>query len=339
MKSLSIVFQGPASGPDGMLCTWVLRHLERTRRAFPETEIILSTWLAPAAQTRLWQRHLHSLDVHLVVSDDPGPIIGTDNGAQYITNVNRLLTSSRAGLAAVSRPLAVKLRTDTWLSDRKLLSLFRLHVLCEAPSVPRHPDFIVFQSRVINATWFARDARGSLPYLYHPGDILLAGYTADLRLFFSAPLAGQSIFQPVEMPGLGCPWRYVPEQWFWVHAIRQATGQWVYPGNFSCSEENTVDSEQWYLANFVPYSARALSLHWPKYWRYYPFRGLFSVYTHRRWLRLAARYQGRPAFCLSALFSDFFTAVWRNGYRLRTCLLRHALLRRIALRLFVHRRL
>lgn len=337
MKEISIVFQGPVSDRDGLLKTEVMKYLACTRRAFPSAEIILSSWRCSPDQVRVWQQHLGPLNVRLVLSDDPGAITGTINDNRYITNLNRLRVSAQAGLAAATRPLAVKLRTDSFLRNRRLVSLLKQHVLKDTPGLSRDPAFCVFQARVINASWFARDARGSQPYLYHPGDIFLAGYTEDLRLFFSAPAAGQTLFSPARMPGLGCPWRFVPEQWFWVHAIHQATGNWVYDGNFRYSESNIAASEQFYLANFVPFSARALGFSWPKRWRCYPLRGLFSVYTHARWQRLAANYQGRDTYSLSAVTDKFLTRVWRGGYQLRGFLLRCSLIRRVALRLFVHR--
>jgi hypothetical protein len=338
MKNLSIVFQGPAAGPDGELQPDVLLNLQRTRQVFPAAEIILSTWMLLTTQIPAWHRHLRPLEIKLILSEDPGALAETHRGVRYVTNVNRLLVSSSAGLAAASQLLAVKLRTDTWLSSRGVVNLLRQQVLSEDPAIPRDPAFTAFRARVINAEWFARDARGSLPYLYHPGDIFLAGYTTDLRLFFSAPPAGPDLFHPTSVPGLGCPWRYVPEQWFWLHAIHQVRGRWVYPGNFTHSEENIAASEQWYLANFIPCSARTLGLHWPKYWRCYPLRGLFSMYTPRRWQRLAARYQGQYVRRLPDVLDDFLSVTWRCGYRLRERILRHDLLRRIARRLFVHRR-
>ncbi|MFP3524598.1 WavE lipopolysaccharide synthesis family protein [Pantoea sp. SIMBA_072] len=338
MRNLSIVFQGPAADRHGRLSPAVVRHLARTRRAFPAAEIILSSWKCCPDPAWTWQGDLRPLGVRLVLSNDPGALSGTISGCRYVTNLNRLMVSACAGLAAATRPLAVKLRTDSALRNRKLVSLLAQHVLQESPAVPRDPAFRVFQSRVINASWYARDARGSLPYLYHPGDIFLAGWTEDLRLFFSAPAAGPTLFSPSSLPGLGCPWRFVPEQWFWVHAIYRATGRWVYDGNFRHAEGSVADSEQWYLANFVPFSSRALGFSWSKYWRCYPLRGLFSVYTHVRWRRLAARYQGRRVVSLAALGDALLTRIWRCGYRVRRRLLRLYLLRRIALRLFVHRR-
>lgn len=335
MNTLSIVFQGPA-GQNGELSAEVRQNLLRTRAAFPQAELIVSTWhYSPAADKALHNK-LRALDITLVLSHDPGPIIATDSSGRYITNLNRMLVSARAGLAAASRPLAVKLRTDTWLSGRKLADLLRRHVLDEAEPV-REVEFRIFKSRVINVCWFARDARGSLPYLYHPGDILLAGRTEDVRLFFSAPLADKGLFRPARMAGLWSAWRYVPEQWCWINAIYHATGRRVFAGNFDYSPAQLAKSERYFLANFVPYRPRQLNFHWPKYWRRYPFRGLFSTVTPARWRRMASRYQGGVTYSLLSHVDEVLTAVWRAGYCLRAKLMSIRNIRKLLMFLFFHR--
>ncbi|WP_216674520.1 hypothetical protein, partial [Klebsiella pneumoniae] len=71
-----------------------------------------------------------------------------------------------------------------------------------------------------------------------------------------------------------------------------------------------------------------------------PLRGLFSVYTHARWRRLAVRYLGGKmplALRLIAVADRLLTALWRIGYRFRVCLLKRPAVRRMAMHLFLHR--
>lgn len=224
MTQLSIVFQGPVFPS-------LQDNLRRTRRVYPEAEIIVSTWHASAEEDARLRDWLAVSGIRLVLSDDPGPLTGRDASGEWSTNINRMLLSSRAGLAAATHPLAVKLRTDSWLSDRTLSVLLE-QVLSDEQMPARDPDYRVFHSRVMTATWFARDARGSLPLLFHPGDIMLAGRTEDVALFFNAPPAGASLFRPAIAAGLWSAWQYVPEQWLWVNAIHQATNRDVFAGNF-----------------------------------------------------------------------------------------------------------
>lgn len=314
----------------------VRKNLQLTREVFPDAEIILSTWeMSPLEEDEL-QLALVDLNIRTVFSPDPGMLARSDRTGSYRTNVNRILRSAQAGLAIATRPLAIKLRTDTRLTGRKIVHLLGHFVLCgEGPA--RDPAYQVFRARVINASWFARDERGSMPYLFHPGDILLAGLTEDVRLFFSAPMASYDLFVPVSTSGNGYNFLYVSEQWLWVNAIWKATGNKVFSGNIRYSKEDVANSEQYFLANFVPFSAQQLQLCWPKYWSHYPLRGLFSVMTYRRWhYRCTAYLQGHPERPYSLVTRTFIT-IWRCGYRLRERLLHLPTLRRIAVRLFVHR--
>ncbi|OUC39424.1 WavE lipopolysaccharide synthesis [Enterobacter sp. J49] len=336
MNSLSIVFQGPVLR-NGTLCNQVIDNIIRTRAVFPQSEIIVSTWFCAVEQERALFSRMKKVNVKVILSKDPGPIIGKDCSGEWITNLNRLLISSWSGLQIVTRPLTVKLRTDTCLYGRSIESLLERYVLAdEGPA--RDEAYRVFKKRVINCSWFARDAEGSLPYLFHPGDIFLAGLTEDVRLFFCAPLATPELFSPSSMPGLWCAWRYVPEQWFWIYAIRQVKGKMEYEGNFSYTPTHIESSERYFLANFVPFSSKALQFYWQKYYRRYPLRGLFSLYTHSRWLRLAARYDGKVQSGFFAKADGVLTSVWRRGYILRVWIMRVPLIRRMARKLFVHRK-
>ncbi|MEG0866464.1 MAG: WavE lipopolysaccharide synthesis family protein [Hafnia sp.] len=336
MKTLTIVFQGPTGEP-GMLSPEVRDNILQTRRFFPDAEMIVSSWRMTSVADEALQRAMDAIQVRLILSDDPGVIIGSDEAGEYRCNVNRLLCSSRAGLVAATRPLAVKIRTDSRLNGRELECAINRYVV-QRGGPERHPHYQIFRDRVINASWFARDARGSLPFLYHPGDILLAGRTEDLRLFFSAPLAGAELFQPSSIPGVWIPWRYVPEQWLWVHAIRNVSGRTVYQGGLRYTEQELHDSECYFLNNFVPFSPRQLKLRWPKYWRCYPLRGLFSTMTFSRWSQLHAWYQHGQRGAPYRMPDRMLTALWRAGYILRVKLLKKTIVRRLMIRLFSHHR-
>ncbi|RTP97287.1 hypothetical protein EKN38_22380 [Enterobacter sp. WCHEn045836] len=334
MKNLSIVFQGPILR-GATVCMSAVSNIRRTREAFPEAEIIVSSWRCTPGTEQYFRTLMAEMRVHVVLSYDPGPLVNYDESGQWVSNLNRQLVSSAAGLRCATRPLSLKLRTDTCLSGRGVVPLLQRYVLdSEGPGREMH--YSVFKKRVINASWFARDARGSLPFLFHPGDIFLAGLTEDVRLFFSAPLADESLFSPARRPGLWCAWRFAPEQWFWIHAVRSVTGKMEYEGNFAYAREKVEASERYYLANFVPFESGKLDLYWKKYWRRYPLRGLFSLYTHSRWLRLAEVYSGKREHPLT-LPDRILTYVWRIGYILKVALLCLPIIRRLAKSLFVHR--
>lgn len=338
MQNLSIVLQGPI-GEANELSPAIWKYILRTRRTFPAAELIVSTWKANPERDASLQARLAKHSIVLVLSDDPGPLIGYDRGGKYVTNVNRQLLSSRAGLAVATRPLAIKMRVDSYLYSRRLAALL-LNRVMSLDGLERDERYAVFQSRVINLNLYARDARGSIPILFHPGDILLAGKTADVRAFFAAPQASHDdLFLPSSTSGIWSAWRYVAEQYYWVHAIARATGKWVFEGNIAHSTALRDSSERYYLANFIPYSPCQLGLLWPKYWRCYPLRGLFSIYTQRRWIRLYHRLNGqKTTLTLFVVLDSLGTLIWHTGYRLRTMLVRIPFIRKALLAIFSHRK-
>lgn len=338
MHNLSIVLQGPL-GDAGELSPAIWRYILRTRRTFPRAELIVSSWKVNPEHDEQLHARMARHGIVLALSDDPGPLIGYDRGGKYITNVNRQLLSSQVGLALVTRPLVIKMRVDCYLYSRRLVALLASRVM-SLDGLVRDERFAIFHSRVINLNLYARDARGSIPILFHPGDILLAGKTSDVQAFFAAPQASHdSLFLSSTTTGIWSAWRYVAEQYYWVNAIAKATGKWVFEGNIAHSAALRESSERYYLANFIPYSARQLGVRWPKYWRCYPLRGLFSVYTQRRWLRLYHRLNGkRTSLTPGVVLDSIGTFIWRTGYRLRTTLMRIPLIRKVLFALFSHRK-
>ena len=324
MDNLSIIIQGSFGTKFFPECQ-VLTGLKRMRLFFPMAEIIFSTWSDGEANDLVRKSKLQKMNVILVINDDPGQIVVESNGIKYANNVNRLIVSSSSGLERATRPYAIKMRSDCFLSDDKIKYILRQFIMSGA-ILRRNEAYSVFSSRLICSSLVARDARGSLPYLFHPSDFFLAGHIDDLRLFFSAPLATLSIFNPSFSPGLWSAWKYVPEQWLWVNAIRMKKGIQVYDGNFKSSQLIYL-SEQYFLANFISFDTRQLSLCWPKYYKKYIFRGLFSLYSHSRWIGLYRRHhsmiESRTGECLLTLLIK----IWRTGYCLRACLLKISVVR------------
>ncbi|EDS5739612.1 hypothetical protein INI85_003657 [Salmonella enterica] len=335
MEALSIVIQGPIETSECSIPV-IMKRLRQMRVLFPLAEIILSTWCFTPNEEWLRQKQLKVMGIKVIQSPDPGPLECTDGSGKYRNNINRLLVSTQAGLAAVTRPLTIKMRSDCFLSGRAIIGLLN-QFFADDMVLHRQHDYAVFSRQLITSSWVTRDARGSLPYLFHPGDIFIAGRTEDVRLYFSAPLATTAIFSPVTTSGMWCAWRYVPEQWLWVNAIFKQRGKWVFDGNFSTSSDLIERSERYFLSNFIVFNPRQLALHWPKYRSKYLCRGLFSTYNYRRW-----RYCYNQVFgtkrerLLGATFSvPIF--IWRQGYRFRVRLLRNTAIRRIALCIFSHR--
>ncbi|RYZ80107.1 MAG: hypothetical protein EOP06_25945 [Proteobacteria bacterium] len=235
-SQISIIIQGaPSANLD------LTKKLNSLRKLLPDAQVIISTW-----------KHSNLEPVNLfdlIESDDPGYFIA---GSGQISNVNRLIVSTREGLNLATRPYALKLRFDTDI-DEKILHFCRLDLR------PSEGDFSIFKSRLRITNVFTRDAEKT-PYLFHPSDMVMFGLTEDLRDYWASPLAAPSdllsfyeerLDQPIQVwvgPG---EFKLVPEQWILLSALsRKLDLGMIISTRHSLSYEAFLISSKSLLHNF-----------------------------------------------------------------------------------------
>lgn len=145
------------------------RNIKLTRKVLPGARVILSTWAGTEVPPGM------ELDA-LVESEDPGslPPLKLDN--PHANNINRQLVSTRAGLAAVGTPYAVKLRTDCFLEHAGFLDYYREQLLLDGG----HERLLACSFFTLDPSMFER-----LPF--HLSDWFQFGPTALLQDYWSAP--------------------------------------------------------------------------------------------------------------------------------------------------------
>ncbi len=160
--AVGVVVQGPVVGrydePPHQRHTKAV--LQSVRRVLPEAELVLSTWEGA---------DLAGLDADTVVlSPDPGPRTSRETGRHaLVNNVNRQVVSTRAGLEALNRPYALKLRSD--------LELVHAGFLRYAGGWPTRDDRVrVFRERVLVSTTFTANPRRAFD-VYGEGDARRSG--------------------------------------------------------------------------------------------------------------------------------------------------------------------
>ena len=106
-KDISVVVQGRVEKKLTTLC------LASVRKCLPGAQLILSTYKGTDTT---------GLDFDdLVLSDDPGAL--KFNKTDYC-NINRMLTTSKAGIACAARPYILKLRSDLELRSLDFINYF-----------------------------------------------------------------------------------------------------------------------------------------------------------------------------------------------------------------------
>ncbi|WP_161783948.1 WavE lipopolysaccharide synthesis family protein [Massilia sp. LC238] len=113
-SDITLVFQGAFKPYVTRERDDFVRNIRMTRQVLPGARIVLSTWEGTDVPRKL------GVDA-VVLSPDPGPLAPLKLDDDKANNANRQLASTRAGLAAVHTPYAVKLRTDCFLEHAGFL--------------------------------------------------------------------------------------------------------------------------------------------------------------------------------------------------------------------------
>ncbi|WP_241602669.1 WavE lipopolysaccharide synthesis family protein [Rosenbergiella nectarea] len=283
MYQLSFVFQGKVFFDNE--CREVLKNIQRVRTLYPLSEIILSTWSVDVEKEKYLTSQLKNFNVKVIFSEDPGALIYRDEKYKWVSNINRMLISSKKGIDATSRDYVVKLRTDSYFVNHNLKSLF-LNREAINKRYDRDKACSLFTERVINCNLFARHSRSYRPFDFHPGDIMLLGRREDVLQFFDAPIVDESIFEVIFNGAVFSLMHFVPEQHLWVNYIKSKIPNFNYLGNKSRNKEITLLSEKYYINNFIPFSCDQLGFVWPKYIDKYRSKGEGSIYQFTDWLEL-----------------------------------------------------
>lgn len=236
-KEVSVVFQGAINQK------YIENGVDSVRKYLPESEIIISTWegqLLPSSCADKVDR--------ILFNRDPGGTIFTRNGK--IQNQNRQIFSTKEGILASTRKYVLKLRSDMKLTGTRFLSFF-------AYFDKRASEYKVFKEKILINNLYTRDARGSLPYLFHPSDWCSFGYREDMLRVWDIPLAiepeSSSWFalHPQYTPDRNVLTRWHAEQYIWLKALQKAGFEIDFDNWFSFTPELAEISEKCLVNNFV----------------------------------------------------------------------------------------
>lgn len=275
---ITIVLQG------GLDVGWDVRYSARhLRGVMPGVRIILATQKSAA---RLFEGAADFDDV--VLTEDPGALPPVKLiGAPH--NINRQILSSRAGLAAVKTPYAVKMRTDAYLSSRRAADLWTRWGLGGRGSRA------VGEGRILIVNLFSLNPRFDERLCYHLSDWLQFGRTADLRTFWSGPemtfgtntwyerepFAAGSLPRELEFRS-----RYATEQWL---TLGYLFGEGPHPIAYHnhVSPEIIAEFEENLADNFIVVHPSDIGLEMPKHKDVYASRYFNTIcYSFEDWKAL-----------------------------------------------------
>ena len=167
-SDITLVFQGafkPYVTRDG---DSFIHNIRSTRRVLPGARIILSTWEGTEIPANL------AVDA-VVFSKDPGGLAPLKLDDDKANNVNRQLLSTQAGLAVVTTPYAVKIRTDCALRHAGFLDFY-------AEQLKRDEG----RDRLVACSFFTLDPTVFERLSFHLSDWFHFGRTETLQAYWSA---------------------------------------------------------------------------------------------------------------------------------------------------------
>jgi hypothetical protein len=278
-SEISIVVQG------GLDVGWDLRYsADYLREVLPGATLILATQKSAVKAFE----GASSFD-KVVLTDDPGalPSVKFGGGAH---NVNRQILSAAAGMAAVTTPFAMKLRTDAYLSSRKVVDIWQNWGEQNLSTRTRG------RARILIASIFSLNPRFDERLAYHLSDFIQFGRTEDLQSFWNCPLLdfGTSTWYERHDYTTGslrrekefrC--RYATEQWLTLNYLFGS-------GSFPIKFHNDIDEgviagfEAQLVDNFVVAHPFDIGLNMPKHAAFFTSRYFNTIcHTLESWKELA----------------------------------------------------
>ncbi len=275
----TVLIQGSVLDEESNISGDFCKYIRKTMASMPQCKFVLSTWEVDENKKSIL-KDLLGPDAKVIYNEDPGALSKDIHKHTITTNVNRMIVSTLNGLRNVSTKYVVKMRTDSYIFSDNILGK-----LGGIGSYARLPSYSLFDSYIVNCNLFARHHESYLPFLFHPGDIMMAGLTKDLITLFDVPLAEKSLIELCYYRYSTCNMTLVPEQFIWLSCLkRNGHNNIRFSSNFEINSFAAKQSENYYMTNFIPYTDKELGFCWPKYINQYKNKGRHTLYIFDDWL-------------------------------------------------------
>lgn len=184
-EDISIVIQGPILYKSKFNTSQEITKLvcKRARYLFPHSEIILSTWENENTTNLIFDK--------LVLNKDPGATWFNYENYDLLNNCNRLIVSTKAGIAAASGKYVLKIRSDLFIISKKFLQYFY-----KFPYFDKQYQFV--KNRILAFSIYSIKGHKTCLFTmqrpFHISDWAYFGYQEDLYDLYDIPLTQEPEF-------------------------------------------------------------------------------------------------------------------------------------------------
>lgn len=203
-KDITVVVQGPVR-PDTKKC------FDSIRRVLPNAEIIFSTWTG---------EDLCGIEPDRTVRSVMPPAYPQHRDGT-LSSLNRLLRSTKAGVALAERKYVLKIRSDLVIESDCFLRHFDAY--------PARGPRAVFKHKIVVPLTFSRREYRKHPVPFHLSDWAAFGLREDIAaLYLETPEVEEPAFsqyfldRPDETPFETTTFRMAPEQYFCYSAFERS---------------------------------------------------------------------------------------------------------------------
>lgn len=156
-REISVVIQGPVRSETADC-------MKSVRRVLPNAEIIFSTWK---------DENIDKLSFDKLVVSNPPPVYVQHIRSGHLNNLNRLIRSTKAGIAIADRPFVLKIRSDLLLDNNSFLKSFDTFL---APG-PRQ----IVSRKIVVPLIYSRTAYRGFRTPFHLSDWAAFGLNEDIQ--------------------------------------------------------------------------------------------------------------------------------------------------------------
>jgi hypothetical protein len=299
-NELTFIVQGPTFGKKGE--KFAQYSCESIRSFFPQSLIILSTWVGQNVQNIDFDK--------LVLSQDPGAEVVIDS-SQTLNNVNRQIVSTFAGLRTSETKYSIKIRSDLTFINNNLL-----RILDERPIKNNEFPEDLLEEYVVVSNVTSINPTVSLVLPHHPCDWIYAGLTADLHKIWDIGLMPNSWFRYYS----NNPWPkdvwheknylslFRPESYIWSSFLKKYK-KIDFMNSFDSSLTNLSNSNKFIALNLVIQTNKSIGIKSLK--NRITKITLIPSYTEKEWSDLAKTF-GRNAIISSPKYEHFVISILRK---------------------------
>lgn len=173
-EDISFVVQGPVLWDRTNSINLTEMVCESIRLYYPDSEIILSTWVGTLTENIKFDK--------VIFNEDPGFIDMTLDGVARKNNTNRMIVSTYNGLIAASKKYVFRIRSDLIITNNRLLNLNN--------ELITNSKYSVFYNKIIILPSVKKYTNGRI--LFSLSDWAYFGLKHDLICFYNLPLMDEN---------------------------------------------------------------------------------------------------------------------------------------------------